>query len=136
VKVEQEAMIRAARIPATIVRATVFHELLATWARGLSKLGRLLVVRGVMQPVDPRDVAVVVADAVEAQDGADRELAGPEIEPIETLAREYLAARDPGRKVLRLPALGPLRPVADGAYTDATAPRGKIGFAQWLTETH
>jgi uncharacterized protein YbjT (DUF2867 family) len=136
VKVEQEAVVRAAPIPSTIVRTTQFHELVAGWAAGAAKLRPMVLPPGALQPVDPREVAVVLADAAETrEDGAVREIAGPQAESIADLGRQWAAAHKPGRRIVTLPAVGGmLRAVARGALTDPDAPRGTIGFGEWLAE--
>lgn len=135
-KVEQEAVVRASPIPSTIVRATQFHELVAHWAEAATRFGAMFLPRGAMQPVDVREVAAVVADAVEAREsGAVRTIAGPEVEPIAALGRAFSGGRDAGRRIVTLPAVGGmLRAVADGALTDPAAPRGSVSFSQWLAE--
>src|SRR3954451_19455365 len=62
VKVEQEEIVRAAELPTTIVRATQFHQLVdyalgATRRFGLTPSPPL-----VLQPVDPADVAIALAE--------------------------------------------------------------------------
>src|SRR3954451_20444411 len=65
VKVEQEEIVRAAELPTTIVRATQFHQLINATLIGVARFGIVPAPPLVLQPVDPTDVAVVLADAVE-----------------------------------------------------------------------
>lgn len=137
VKVEQEQVVRAGPLPSTIVRATQFHQLVATWAAGASKLYPMVLPRGDLQPVDPRDVAVVVADAAEARvAGSERLIAGPQLVAIADLGRRWAAAQGSGkRRIVTLPAIGGmLRAVARGVLTDPDAPRGTRTFDDWLAE--
>lgn len=133
VKVEQEAVVRAAALPTTIVRATQFHGLVDFMLEATRRLGVLPAPRGVLAPIDPRDVAVALADAVERGPGADLAIAGPEVLEIGDLARTWKVARGSRRPVLRVPALGgALRAVAAGGLTDPAAPRGTRTWGDYL----
>lgn len=134
VKVEQERVVRDCGLPWTIVRATQFHSLVALAFAASARYGMVLAPRGVVQPVDAREVGAAVADAVERPAaGETRAFAGPEIVPIRELARAYRERRARRRPVVPLPALGTaMRAIAAGALTDASAPRGDVTFAQWL----
>lgn len=133
VKVEQEAVVRAAAVPATVLRATQFHELIDFAFGGLRRTGILPAPRGVLQPVSPGDVAVALADAVERGPGADSSIAGPEVVAIGDLARSWRAARRSRRPVVPLPAAGGvLRAVAAGHLTDPQAPRGARTWSDHL----
>lgn len=136
-KVAQEGVVRGGPVASTIVRATQFHQLVATWAAAAAKLRPMLLPKGELQPVDPREVAVVVADAAEARKpGGDRLIAGPAVEPVADLARRWAQATQGGRRrIVTLPAVGGmLRAVARGALTDPAAPRGTRTFDDWLAE--
>jgi uncharacterized protein YbjT (DUF2867 family) len=133
-KREQEALVKAGAVPWTIVRATQFHPLVD---RILSKPARFGVVpsgAARLQPVDPREVAQVLADAVEARPArGTSELAGPEILTLRELARQWRRANRSRALPLRVPAPRALR---EGALTSATAPRASTTFAEWLRERH
>jgi uncharacterized protein YbjT (DUF2867 family) len=136
VKVEQEAVVRAASLPATVVRATQFHTLLDHGFTAVRRLGVLPAPRGALQPVDLADVAAALADAVERGAGPDTAIAGPEILPVAQLARSWRRRRNSRRPVLLLPAVGPpLRSLAAGGLTDAHAPRGVRTWEQYLSAT-
>jgi uncharacterized protein YbjT (DUF2867 family) len=131
-KVAQEAVVREGPVPATVVRATQFHDLIGGWFAGAARFGVLPTGRLPLQPVDVRDVAVALADSVEAGPGRDRDaIAGPEILRLHELARSWSAARGIRRLPVPVPALGPLRAVAAGALVDASARRGTRTFADW-----
>jgi uncharacterized protein YbjT (DUF2867 family) len=133
VKVEQEAAVRAAPLATSVVRATQFHGLVDYTFRATRRAGVLPAPRGVLQPVDIRDVAAAVADTVERGPGANVTLAGPEILDIRELARSWRAARGSRRPVLPLPAAGAvLRAIAAGGLTDPGAPRGTRTWADYL----
>lgn len=133
VKAEQEGVVRAAPLPATVLRATQFHPLLDDALAASRPLGVIPAPRGVLQPVDPRDVAAAAADLVERGPGPDAAVAGPEILDIAGLAATWRDARASRRPILRLPAAGGvLRAVAAGALTDPDAPRGRRTWAEHL----
>lgn len=131
-KLAQEAVVRAGTVPATVVRATQFHDLIGGAFAFTARYGTLPTGRLPLQPVDVRDVAVALADAVEAGPGRDRDaIAGPEILRLGELARIWSAARGIRRLPVPVPALGPLRAVAAGGLVDASARRGARTFAEW-----
>ncbi|MEA2303487.1 MAG: hypothetical protein QOH43_767 [Solirubrobacteraceae bacterium] len=133
-KMAQEAAVRDAGIPWSILRATQFHALLATVFAAGARMGVLPIVRVPVQPVDPREVAAALAGlAQDGPTGAIGELAGPRVERMDDLARAWARARGVRRLPLRVPAVGSaLRAVRDGALTDPAAPRGSVSFAAWL----
>lgn len=136
VKVDQEAVVRAAPLPATIVRATQFPSLLDGAWRAARRTGAIPVVPGVVAPVDPRDVALVLADAVEAgPDGPPRCVCGPQDLTVGELARGWKQATGSRRPIVRLPAAtAALKAVAGGALVDRRAARGTRTWAAWLAE--
>jgi uncharacterized protein YbjT (DUF2867 family) len=134
VKVEQEAVVREAPLPATIVRATQFFGLVDFAFSATARAGVIPAPRGVLQPVDVRDVAVVVADAVERGPGEDMTITGPEVISIRDLARTWKAARSSRRPVLPLPAAGGVfRAIAAGGLTEPLAPRGTRTWGDYLS---
>ncbi|MDQ8046483.1 MAG: NmrA family NAD(P)-binding protein [Solirubrobacteraceae bacterium] len=136
-KQRQEAVVRAAPLPSTILRATQFPELLDMVWSATRKAGIIPAPRGVVAPIDPRDVAVAIADAVE-RGPATGELIGirgPETLTIRDLARTWKAARGSRRPVIGVPAVGgALRTVAGGALVDESLPAATRTWAEWLAE--
>jgi uncharacterized protein YbjT (DUF2867 family) len=100
-KVAQEALIRSATVPYTIVRATQFFEFLGAIA-GSSPAGdmvRLPPAR--MQPIAADDVAAALADvAVGTPVNGMVEVAGPEPLPMDALVRRFLRAHQDTRQVV------------------------------------
>ena len=126
-------------VPASVLRATQFHELVARLAQAVT-LGPVVVVpRGLRAaPVDIRDVAERLVRAVaEGPAGRLRDLGGPEVVDLADAAAAVARARGrhPPRPV-RLPAWGAfLRAFAAGANLPAPdADRGARTFAAWLAE--
>ena len=93
-KQHQERLARSGPVPATIVRATQFHDfagMVASWTRdGDSAFVPPLLV----QPIDVGDLAAALAE-VAAGDRGDGllEIAGPEKQDLVDMARRTLAAR-------------------------------------------
>jgi uncharacterized protein YbjT (DUF2867 family) len=102
-KRRQEELVEASPVPATIMRATQFHEfaeMLVDWTLqgGVATLPPLLV-----QPIAASDVGDVLAEvATGAPQGRARDLAGPEPQDLVDMARRALAAH--GRVVQLVPS--------------------------------
>ena len=93
-KQHQERLARSGPVPATIVRATQFHDfagMVASWTRdGDSAFVPPLLV----QPIDVGDVAQALVDvAARVRNGGMVEVAGPYKQDLVDMARRTLAAR-------------------------------------------
>lgn len=136
-RMEIEALLAASHVPHTILRATQFHELAAAFLRRLC-MGPVLLapVGGALQPVDANAVADRLAAAALAPPaGRLRDVAGPEILPLSTLARTWLRARGERRRVLPLwPALGPLRLFTGRRLVSDDAERIGTTWGTWVAE--
>lgn len=135
VKVEQEQLVVGSGLPYSIVRATQFHTLLTYLFESTARFGIVLGGRAKVQPVDPANVAAVLAQVAEGSPiGGRTHMVGPEIQELGELAREWKRAT--GRRALVVPAPLPPRlgkPLRAGAITDDDAEhRGSVGFAEWL----
>ena len=136
-KLEQEQRVEQGPMPYTVLRTTQFHQLLDQAFSAFARFGFLPGGATPVQPIDPREVAVQLVDAVEAGPGDPRlELAGPEIAPLGRWAREWRTARlRAGRIMMPLPLalLGAGgRAIRGGALTSREAPRAAITFERWL----
>ncbi len=135
-KVAQEELVLAGPVPATVLRATQFHEFTG---RVLARVrGPLAVVpRMRIQPVAAREVADALAElAVSESAGRRVDLAGPAERELVELARRLLQARRARRRVLavRLPGAAG-RGMAGGALLPAgPGPRGRQSFEEWLAD--
>lgn len=101
-KMAQEALIQAATVPYTIVRATQFFEFLAAIAHVNTEGQTVRAPSARLQPMAAADVAVALARVATAAplDGT-CEIAGPEALALDELLRRALqASRDP-REVIR-----------------------------------
>ncbi len=136
-KLAQEAVVEQGPVAWSLVRATQFHQLLDLVFTTTAPAWILPAMSFPLAPVDPRFLAQVLADGVEA--GARGRLpavAGPTAQPLDELARAWGQAR--ARRTLRvkLPLKGAVRrALAAGALVpDDEAVRGGPGFEAWLRE--
>ncbi|OCB54801.1 NmrA family transcriptional regulator [Mycobacterium vulneris] len=134
-KREQERLIEAASVPWTIVPATQFHdfaEMVVSWTErdGRAEIAPLLV-----QPIDPDDVAAVLAEIVAGDpQGRYADVAGPQTQDLVDLARRTLAAR--GRDVTLVPTWSSIFGVemaGNALLPGAGARIAPTTFDQWLS---
>lgn len=135
VTLEQEAVVMEAGVPWSIVRATQFHQLLAETFGTMARFRLTPRSPAPLQPVDPAEVAFVVADVLEgAPLQSTTTVAGPEIRSITELSRLWSRAAGKPALPLRIPMLGRAgRAVSAGGLTTTTpATRGEVTFERWL----
>jgi uncharacterized protein YbjT (DUF2867 family) len=100
-KVAQEALIRSAKVPYTIVRATQFFEFLGAIAGSSTDGGTVRLPPVRMQPIAADDVAAALAAvAVGTPVNGIVEVAGPEPLPMDELVRRFLRATNDARPVI------------------------------------
>jgi uncharacterized protein YbjT (DUF2867 family) len=134
-KLTQENLIKASKIPYTILRATQFFEFVGgivdTSADGqIVRLSPAL-----FQPVASDDVAAALADvALAAPVNGVVELAGPERFSLDEFARKYLTAtKDPRKVVADIHARYFGAELDDRSLTPGNNPRlGSVHFEDWL----
>jgi uncharacterized protein YbjT (DUF2867 family) len=134
-KMAQEKLIKASRIPYTIVRATQFFEFVGAIAQSATDGQMVRLPPAQMQPIVSDDVAAALADVVLAEPlNATVELAGPEEIRMDELVRRFLVARHDSRHVMTDPHAGYFgTAVNDQSLTPGANPRvGKTSFADWL----
>jgi uncharacterized protein YbjT (DUF2867 family) len=100
-KLAQEKLIKASKIPYTIVRSTQFFE----FVNGIAQSGTVgQTVRlspALLQPIASDDVAAALADAtLGAPVNGTIEIAGPERLPLDELARRHLSANQDPRQIV------------------------------------
>ena len=99
-KMAQEKLIKASRIPYTILRSTQFFEFVSGIAQSATDGQTVRLAPALMQPVASDDVADALADlAVEEPLNGTVELAGPEPIRLDELVRRFLSATQDARKV-------------------------------------
>ncbi len=99
-KLVQENLIKASRIPYTIVRATQFFEFVGGIADSASDGHTVRLPPAMMQPIASEDVAAALADLAVAEPfGGTIEFAGPEKIRMDELVRRFLSASGDARQV-------------------------------------
>src|SRR5687768_14087909 len=134
-KMAQENLIKASRIPYTIVRATQFFEFVGAIAQSASDGQTVRLPPALMQPIVSDDVAATLADiAVDEPLNGTVELAGPEPIRQDDLVRQFLNATGDARTVITDPqALYYGIELNDQSLTPGDNPRiGPTRFDDWL----
>jgi uncharacterized protein YbjT (DUF2867 family) len=133
-KRRQEELVLAGTLPASVLRATQFHE----FAGQILNRGRgpvALVPRLRMQPVAAREVArALVALARSTPVGLAPELAGPGVLELTDAAGRLLKARGSHRVVipLRVPGKAGAAMASGALLPTGPGPRAVQTFAEWL----
>src|SRR5256886_1399273 len=134
-KMAQENLIKASRIPYTIVRATQFFEFVGAIAQSATDGQTVRLPPALMQPIVSDDVAAALADlAVKKPLNGSVELAGPEPIRMDELVRRFLSANRDARKVTTDAHAGYFgTAVNDQSLTPGDNPRiGPTRFEDWL----
>jgi uncharacterized protein YbjT (DUF2867 family) len=133
-KRRQEELVLSGQVPASVLRATQFHEFAGQiLARGRGPIA--LVPRMRTQPIAAREVAhALVALARSTPVGPAPELAGPEARELTDLARRLLHARASRRVVvpIRVPGKAGHAMATGGLLPAGPGPRGIQTFEDWL----
>jgi len=126
-----ERVVADSGLPWTTLRATQFHDFVATWADGFRRSPVVPAMAGVrMQPVDAGDVAARLVElALASPAGLVPDIAGPHVHPMTELLRGYVHAR--GRRQLVLPVRQVGR--AARAFREGAnlAPDRAVGHRTW-----
>jgi uncharacterized protein YbjT (DUF2867 family) len=135
-KMAQEKLIKAGKIPYTILRATQFFEFVGAIAQSGTIGQTVHLPPALLQPILSDDVAAALADiAVAAPLNGTIEVAGPDKIPLDDLVRRFLTATQDTRQVktdvqARYFGLA----VNDQSLTPGDNPRiGAIHFNDWLS---
>ena len=132
-KLAEEELLKTSGVPCSVLRATQCHPLLAQLFGVARRVGLVPYPAGVLvQPVDPAEVATVLADLVPAgPSGRVPDVGGPEIRAAGEYAGQWRAAR--GGHGLPLPLPGRVgAALRGGALTVQDRRVGTTTFAQWL----
>lgn len=135
-KLAQETLIRASGIPYTILRATQFFEFVNAIVQSSADGDVFRLSPALFQPIAAADVAAVLAElAVGAPLNGTVEVAGPELIPMDAIARQILTAKGDRRQVIadvRARYFG--AELNDKSLTPGEHPRlGPTRFADWLS---
>jgi uncharacterized protein YbjT (DUF2867 family) len=134
-KVAQEMLIKASKVPYTIVRATQFFEFVGGIAQAATESNTIRLPPALMQPIVSDDVAFAMAQiAVDKPLNGTVELAGPELIGQDELVRQFLSANRDAREVItdaRACYFG--TELNDQSLTPGANPRlGTTRFGDWL----
>ncbi len=137
-KMAQENLIKASKIPYTILRATQFFEFAGGIAQEATDGKTVRLPSVLMQPVVSDDVAAALADiALGEPENGTVEVAGPEKLRLDELVRRYLSANKDARQVITdVNARYYGLKVNDQSLTPGDNPRiGPTHFEDWLSRT-
>lgn len=135
-KMAQERLIKASKIPFTIVRSTQFFEFANAIAQSATVGQTVHLSPALLQPIASDDVAAALADAtLGAPVNGTIEICGPERIPLDELARRYLRATKDPRQVVADPHARYFgTELNDQSLTPGENPRlGSIRFEDWLS---
>jgi uncharacterized protein YbjT (DUF2867 family) len=135
VKAEQERVVEQGPVPWSLVRATQFHEYVATMLDAGARWRILPVPRAALQTIASAEVAPIVADVAEGVPLRGRvDAAGPEVNDARELARTWRSVTR--RRALLLPVPLPAklgRALRAGVLTTRQPDvRGTTPFEKWL----
>lgn len=137
-KAAQEALVRASKLPYTILRATQFFEFIEGIINAGESDGTIRLSPALIQPIAADDICAVLADlAVGAPQNGSVEIGGPDRFPLDELARKFLAARDDKRQVIADVHARYFGSELDDRSLVASenALRGPTRFHNWLSRT-
>jgi uncharacterized protein YbjT (DUF2867 family) len=137
-KVAQEALIRASKLPYTILRATQFFEFIEGIVNAGDSGGTIRLSPALIQPIAADDICAVLADlAVGAPLNDVVEIGGPDRFPLDELARKFLGARHDQREVVADVHARYFGSELDdrSLVTSENALKGPTRFHNWLSRT-
>jgi uncharacterized protein YbjT (DUF2867 family) len=136
-KLRQEELVLAGSVPATVLRATQFHEFAGQLLAQLPGTPIAVVPSMKVQPIAAWEVADALVTALTgAPSGLLPELAGPREESLAGMLRQLLRASGSLRPVLplRFPAAGGAAMAKGGLLPSGPGPRGEQTYTAWLAE--
>jgi uncharacterized protein YbjT (DUF2867 family) len=134
-KLAQEALIKASKIPYTLLRATQFFEFVEAITNSGADGNAFRLSPALIQPIASDDVSAVLANlAVGAPVDGIVEVGGPDRFPLDELARKFLAARGDKREVVADVRAGYFGAKLDdrSLVTGTDARIGPTRFQNWL----
>ncbi|WP_395292254.1 SDR family oxidoreductase [Kitasatospora hibisci] len=133
-KVLQENILAAGPIPYSIVRATQFMEFMEAVLSWTADDDTVRLPATPIQPIASRDVADAVAEvAAGAPLGGIRNIAGPEIFPLDELGRITLSRKGDHRTVVTDPTAGMFAVVRGDVLTNKNARLAPTRYTDWLS---
>lgn len=133
-KVRQESILAAGPIPYSIVRATQFMEFMDATLSWTTEGDTVRLPTTPIQPIAAEDVADAVAEvAMGAPLNGVRNIAGPEVFPLDELGRMTLSRKGDSRTVVTDPTAGMFALVKGDVLTDRHAHLAPTRYADWLS---
>ncbi|MBL1117763.1 NAD(P)H-binding protein [Streptomyces sp. 110] len=133
-KALQEEILAAGPIPYSIVRATQFMEFMDAVLSWTADGDTVRLPATPIQPIAAKDVAAAVTEAAAgAPLRGIRNVAGPEVFPLNELGRITLAQRGDHRTVVTDPAAGMFAVVQGDVLTDTGAQLAPTRYVDWLS---
>jgi uncharacterized protein YbjT (DUF2867 family) len=100
-KMAQENLIKASKIPYTILQSTQFFEFVGAIVQSGTDGDAIRLSPALLQPIAANDVAAALAEiALAAPMNGTVEIGGPEKIPLDAIGRQYLVARNDKRRVI------------------------------------
>ncbi|WP_328457414.1 NAD(P)H-binding protein [Streptomyces sp. NBC_00386] len=133
-KVLQENILAAGPVPYSIVRATQFMEFMDAVLSWTTDGDTVRLPATPIQPIASKDVADAVAEvAAGAPLGGIRNIAGPEVFPLDELGRVTLTHKGDSRTVVTDPTAGMFAVVKGDVLTDKDAHLAPTRYVDWLS---
>ncbi|MEU9624602.1 SDR family oxidoreductase [Streptomyces sp. NPDC088251] len=133
-KALQEDILAAGPIPYSIVRATQFMEFIDAVLSWTADSDTIRLPATPIQPIAAKDVADAVAEvAAGAPLKGIRNIAGPEVFPLDDLGRITLSHKSDSRTVVTDPTAGMFSVVRGDVLTDRDAHLAPTRYADWLS---
>lgn len=133
-KLLQEDILKAGPIPYSIVRATQFMEFVDAVLSWTADGDTVRLPATPIQPIASKDVAAAVAEVAAGTPlRGIRNIAGPEVFPLDELGRITLSHHSDGRTVVTDPAAGMFADVKGDVLTDQDAHLAPTRYADWLS---
>ncbi|WP_282794457.1 NAD(P)H-binding protein [Streptomyces sp. CC224B] len=132
-KTLQEHLLAAGPVPYSIVRATQFMEFMDSVLSWTSDGDTVRLPATPVQPIAAEDVAAAVAEVAAGRPlRGIRNIAGPDVFPLDELGRLTLSRRGDHRTVVTDPAAGMFAAVQGDVLTDRDAYFGPTRYTDWL----
>ncbi|MGX4692014.1 SDR family oxidoreductase [Streptomyces sp. JNUCC 63] len=133
-KVLQEGILAAGPIPYSIVRATQFMEFMDAVLSWTTDGDTVRLPATPIQPIASRDVAEAVAEVAAGTPlNGIRNIAGPEVFPLDELGRITLSRKGDDRTVVTDPTAGMFAVVKGDVLTDEHAHLAPTRYTDWLS---
>ncbi|MFG2914825.1 SDR family oxidoreductase [Kitasatospora sp. NPDC048298] len=133
-KALQEEILAAGPLPYSIVRATQFMDFVDAILSWTAEGDTVRLPATPIQPIASKDVAEAVAlVAAGTPLNGIRNIAGPEVFPLDELGRITLAAKGDHRTVVTDPTAGMFAAVPGDVLTDRNARLAPTRYADWLS---